>query len=641
MPSATDHLSSMSGDGPCDAGRIAELTRQLLELREDLRHLETALSDELDQIDPERRPSARNLVHYVSLRGHDLRPLQERLVECGLSSLGRCESYVMSNINCVLAVLQRLGGEDGPGGASTADVDFSRGRALIQAATRRLLGEQRVEHGACIMVTMPSQAADDYDLVRDLLAGGMDVMRINCAHDDEAAWSRMIANLRRAESELGRRCRVAMDLGGPKIRTGPIEPGPPVLRWRPQRDSFGRVVAAAQLLLCEKGQAAATPAADPLVLPVEGELLEGARVGDTIEFRDAAGRPRRLRVRGKADGTLLAESRQTAYVVPGTPLRLVSGTGGANRQTGRVGQLAPRESYLVLYRGDRLRVSGPEEPGRPARYDDRGRLVHEPSIGCTLPEIFHDVRRGERILFDDGKIEGVIQEVRPGHLVVEITRAAVRGTKLRADKGINLPDSDLKLPALTGKDVEDLAFVVRTADIVSYSFVRRVDDVDRLQAELKRLGHPELGIVLKIENRQAFENLPRLLLAAMRSPATGVMIARGDLAVECGYERLAEIQEEILWMCEAAHLPVIWATQVLESLAKRGMPSRAEVTDAAMGVRAECVMLNKGPHILLALATLDDILRRMVDHQTKKRPMLRRLRLAERIIQDVAGPETA
>jgi pyruvate kinase len=114
----------------------------------------------------------------------------------------------------------------------------------------------------------------------------------------------------------------------------------------------------------------------------------------------------------------------------------------------------------------------------------------------------------------------------------------------------------------------------------------------------------------------------------MKLPSCGVMIARGDLAVECGFERMAEVQEEILWICEAAHVPVIWATQVLESLAKRGLPSRAEITDAAMGHRAECVMLNKGPHILTALRTLDDILKRMQSHQAKKRSMLRELRLA-------------
>ena len=119
--------------------------------------------------------------------------------------------------------------------------------------------------------------------------------------------------------------------------------------------------------------------------------------------------------------------------------------------------------------------------------------------------------------------------------------------------------------------------------------------------------------------------MPDLLLAGMRSPRLGVMIARGDLAVEMGWERLAEVQEEILWLAEAAHVPVIWATQVLETLAKRGLPSRAEITDAAMGERAECVMLNKGPHILEAIEALRDILGRMQAHQHKKRSMMRRL----------------
>jgi pyruvate kinase len=119
------------------------------------------------------------------------------------------------------------------------------------------------------------------------------------------------------------------------------------------------------------------------------------------------------------------------------------------------------------------------------------------------------------------------------------------------------------------------------------------------------------------------------LLMAMQAPCCGVMIARGDLAVECGFERLAEVQEEILWICEAAHVPVIWATQVLETLAKDGIPSRAEITDAAMGVRAECVMLNKGPHIQQALRVLDDILQREQSHHRKKRSMLRHLTLAD------------
>ncbi|HEY5975362.1 MAG TPA: pyruvate kinase, partial [Geobacteraceae bacterium] len=269
-------------------------------------------------------------------------------------------------------------------------------------------------------------------------------------------------------------------------------------------------------------------------------------------------------------------------------------------------------------------------PGQGAVYDSHGRLVSPASVGCSLPEVFADVRPGERIWLDDGMIGGIIRSVNADRIVVEITLTRPGGAKLRAEKGINLPDSRLSLSALTAKDLEDLRFVVRHAHMVGMSFIQDVADIYALQEELDRLEAPNLGVVLKIETRRGFEMLPDLLLAAMRRPAVGVMIARGDLAVECGYERLSEVQEEILWLSEAAHVPVIWATQVLDSLAKSGLPSRAEITDAAMGSRAECVMLNKGPHITSAIKVLDNILQRMEEHVTKKSALLRQLRWWER-----------
>jgi pyruvate kinase len=235
------------------------------------------------------------------------------------------------------------------------------------------------------------------------------------------------------------------------------------------------------------------------------------------------------------------------------------------------------------------------------------------------------VRVGERILFDDGKIAGVVRAVADDRLQVEISTAVGGVAKLRGEKGINLPDSTLQLPALTEKDIEDLAFVAKHGDMVALSFVQSPEDIDTLHAELTRLKASRLGVVLKIETQAAFNRLPELLLRAMRRPPIAVMVARGDLGVEVGFERLSEVQEEILWLCEAAHVPVIWATQVLESLAKGGLPSRAEVTDAAMSGRAECVMLNKGPYIRETLRFLRDVLMRMQAHQQKKSSRLRKL----------------
>jgi pyruvate kinase len=114
----------------------------------------------------------------------------------------------------------------------------------------------------------------------------------------------------------------------------------------------------------------------------------------------------------------------------------------------------------------------------------------------------------------------------------------------------------------------------------------------------------------------------------MHDEIFGVMIARGDLAVEIGFERLSEIQEEILWISEAAHVPVIWATQVLETLNKSGLATRAEVTDASFASRAECVMLNKGTYVLDVLKSLKDILKRSAGHHSKKRYTFRPMQIA-------------
>ena len=174
------------------------------------------------------------------------------------------------------------------------------------------------------------------------------------------------------------------------------------------------------------------------------------------------------------------------------------------------------------------------------------------------------------------------------------------------------------MSALTDKDIVDLGEVVGPVDMVALSFLRGPEDILVLEDHLHRLGGGHLGIVLKIENRQAFENLPRILLAVCASPPVGVMVARGDLAVEVGFERLSEVQEEILWLCEVAHVPVIWGTKFLEGILK-GAPSRAEVSDAVMSSRAECAMPTKGPYITETVQFLSGILSRMDTHQISAR----------------------
>ncbi len=552
----------------------------------------------------------------------------------GLSSLGRAESHVLATVDAVLKVLHHLAGRAWqPQPDSSPAIGFDEGIDQLDAHTVALLGAEPAERAVRIMVTMPSEASEDYLLVRELLDRGMNCMRINCAHDDARAWGRMIAHLRRAEQDLGKSCRILMDLAGPKLRTGPIEPGPRVVKWRPRRDAYGRVVVPARIWLTPGDDPEPPPSKADASLPVPGRWLARLDVGDRVAFTDTRGASRSLEIVMSVGDCWWAESIQTSYVAPGICLRLrrsrsARRSSGRSRDSARIGDLPPRSQSLRLHKGDTLTLARQLIAGKPAAYDARGRLLTPATIGCTLPEVFAAARPHERVWLDDGKIGGVISSVTADEIRVTITEARAGGAKLGADKGVNLPDSDLTLPCLTAKDKSDLPFIAASADLIGYSFVRAPSGIAELRSHLEQLGGGALGLVLKIETKQAFQALPDLLLEAMRAPSAGVMIARGDLAIECGYERLAEVQEEVLWICEAAHLPVIWATQVLESLAKVGQPSRAEITDAAMGQRAECVMLNKGPRILDAVEVLDDILRRMQAHQTKKQSLLRQLRLA-------------
>jgi pyruvate kinase len=600
---------------------------KLAQIRASLISHESDLQERTSAVHPAYRKSAINLIHYMALRHLDIRMLQDELAALGLSSLGRTEAHVMSTLNSVFIALQRLAGRKIEEQALSESPGFREGRSLLTAHTEALLGPAPEQRSVRIMVTMSSAAADDYPLVRELIYHGMNCMRINCAHDTPEVWDRMINHLKRARQELGLPCRLLMDIAGPKIRTGAIEPGPRVVVWHPRRDSLGCVTEPARIWLEPSERSYTTPTDADASLSVPAEWLTEVRSGERIHFKDARGKRRVLEVIGGSNTGRWARCSQTAYVTPGTIL-LRDDAGIYTRREAQVGDLPPRENGILLHKGDFLMLTREPVVGKGASTDSEGQMITPAMISCTLPEILRAVRAGEKVWFDDGKIGGVVRDVAPGALRIEITQAKPNGDRLGADKGINLPDTNISLPALTPKDLEDLEFIVRHADLVGMSFVRHERDIVQLQSRLRELGGDHLGIVLKIETRQSFERLPGLMLAAMRQHPVGIMIARGDLAVECGYERLAEVQEEILWICEAAHLPVIWATQVLESLAKKGQPSRAEITDAAMGERAECVMLNKGPHIVEAVSALDDILRRMQDHQSKKSSRLRPLHLS-------------
>jgi pyruvate kinase len=221
-----------------------------------------------------------------------------------------------------------------------------------------------------------------------------------------------------------------------------------------------------------------------------------------------------------------------------------------------------------------------------------------------------------------------VERVEAWGVVARVSLVEARGLRLKSEKALNFPDTDLEIDALTDKDRADLAFVAAHADGFEFAFVQSAAHVRMLQDALaqERLDDwRHMALILKIETARAVACLPEIIIQAAGRQPTAVMVARGDLSVEIGFARTAEIQEEILWLGEAAPVPVVWATQVLEHLVKTGMPSLGEMTDAAIAARAECVMLNKGPYLLEAIDQLRMLLRRMDANQPKKAPKLRRL----------------
>ncbi len=482
---------------------LLSLRAELQRIRHNLFATEQRLIQVVEGVHPRQHLSAANLLHYLALRCEDLRDLQDDLHKAGLSSLASSESHVLRQIE---SALQRLGADIPENDLSICDYPLASNLLHQRAVT--LFGPKVNPHIPHLMVTFESSLANDYAKVKALVEAGMNVARINCAHDSPDTWKRMVANIRKASRATGHPCKIYLDLAGPKIRT---------------------------VLL------------------------------------------------------------------------------GKGRKKGRM-KLREQEQFLLVE--------------TKTDFDKKEKV-----IGCTLPGVVKDLQIGDRVLFDDGLYEAIVEKVHGEMAQLRLIRASSAKPMIKPEKGINFPDTDMSVKSLTEFDKSVIPFARANADLVGFSFVRHPEDVAELQNLMRLEDGSPLPLVLKIETFEAVQNLPALLLQGMQAPVFGVMIARGDLAVEIGFERLSEIQEEILWICEAAHVPVIWATQVLESQNKSGIATRSEVTDAARAAHAECVMLNKGKHLLAVLASLRDILHRSGGHHLKKRYVFRPLAIAEHFLK--------
>ncbi|SFU18844.1 pyruvate kinase [Algoriphagus locisalis] len=480
---------------------LEEITVALSALESEMSSIPGEFAEILSHIHPDRLLSAQNLLKYLVLRKTDIQQLQNDLHLMGLSSLASCESHTHFQLQ---STMERLGREFEVKDQSTAQYGSDR----ISQTGEVLFGHTHQEWPSSIMVTMDPAFLAKKHAIRDLLRNGMAVARINCAHDSEEVWEKMILRIRKESAQENIECKIHLDLAGPKLR----------------------------VVLLQKG---------------------------------------------KEEGKVKIKQGQTIWLA---------------------------ESQEKFSKKDV--VISPGEPG-----------------------VISALKVGERVFIDDGLIMATVEELLERGVRLKIARDSSKKSKIKAEKGINFPDSDLPISSLTDYDIACLPFVMSHADTVGFSFVRKASDLQKLREELASFSSDVPPVILKIETKEAVDNLPHLLLEGMKHPHFGVMIARGDLAVEIGFERLVEIQEEISWLCEAAHTPVIWATQVLESLHKSGIASRAEITDAGRASMAECIMINKGDHTLQVLKTLREIAERSRSLKMKNRLVFRELGIAKNFFQ--------
>ena len=279
---------------------------------------------------------------------------------------------------------------------------------------------------------------------------------------------------------------------------------------------------------------------------------------------------------------------------------------------------------IALVAGDRLVLHASSNESIDGPRDGNGRLTAPARVAVRPREVVEHVAPGHRVMFDDGNIRAtcIAADRAKGEITVEIDAVRTGAWGLKDRKGVNVPDTDMPIAALTDEDLATLDFVVEHVDIVAMSFVRTPRDITDLHRAIQARTHRTLGVVAKVETPQACRALPEILLELMKSPPCGVMLARGDLGVEIGFEHLPEAQDEILSLCEAAHVPVIWATQVLESMTEHGFPTRGEVTDAADAARADAIMLGIGPFMVDTVSFVEDLLARTQIRRARSRALL-------------------
>lgn len=598
-----DHMTSTSGL-PKDS-----LLYQLLTLVGQIQAFEQKHSQHLEKVLARHVEGARNLLHYLALNGENLNHLEMELSSLGLGTIMSDSLPVSTRLEQLVGWLKLMHSPQQTSGTqfmrSSHNLRFQR---ALHHKEIDLLGTDSTTQTA-VMVTLPQECAENPDLIVQLLNTGVSCLRVNCGQYPLETCENMAKQVRLAERRTGQQVKVLMDLPGSKIRTAALAQDAQTCKLSPVRSPQGHVNQPLHILFTNDIHLSPDQVLADHVLPLKHDFNGNYPDSGLVRFCDSRGKRRVLRIVSASANGFIAELHQTAYINDQTQIRVTStklaDQGAVDTHlhalpSGRAG-IQVREGDFVILRNELVECT-------PARHDRQGRLLAPATLGCTPSELFKQVRQGDPVYFDDGKIAGEAHSVLSDQIYVRITRTSKGKSLLKGNAGINFPHT--AQPPFTAHlhDRKTLAFVAKHADIIGLSFLNDPNEMVLIKQELERLGAANLGVVLKIETYRAFQQLPMFLLKAMRMNNIGVMIARGDLAVECGWKKLAHCQRQILQVCKTANVPVIWATQVLDQMNKKGVPTRAEVSDVMMGAQASCIMLNKGPYLLETVDLLNSLL---------------------------------
>jgi pyruvate kinase len=273
------------------------------------------------------------------------------------------------------------------------------------------------------------------------------------------------------------------------------------------------------------------------------------------------------------------------------------------------------------------------------------KVMKEPVLGTKasfhidVPELFDDIKVGQFILIDDGKMRLDVIEKYEDHFVCLLFNNGVLKTK----KGVNVPNVRLSMPFLSDRDKKDIQFAAESGvDMFALSFVRRKDDVLEVKALLKSIGYEQVEIIAKIENQEGVDNLDDIL-----SVSDGVMVARGDLGVEVSTQLVPIYQKKIIFRANELGKPVITATHMLESMMASPRPTRAEANDVANAILdgSDAIMLSgetaAGEYPIEAVMTMDTIAKAIEETIDYKQKLYHLAKLANNTISDAIGVAVA